>query len=279
MYPPVGPVIVEIGPLAIRWYGVLVAVGIALGGWIASRYVASKGHDPNTVWDGLLWVALPALAGARLYYVFVQSPRGPNGIEGYLSNPLRILNITEGGLHIFGAFLFGAVALIVYARRRRLPLGVYFDAVALGLPLGHAVARWANFINQELYGPPTNLPWGLRIDPEHRIPPYDDLARYPEGTRFHPLFLYESLWNLIGFGLLWLAWHRFGDRLRKGDLALLYLIWYPLGRFFIEFARTDSWFFSGTPFNVVHALSAAAVVSAAAILIARRRVRLSAARA
>src|SRR5690606_6251399 len=110
--------------------------------------------------------------------------------------------------------------------------------------------------NQELYGPPTTLPWGLRIDPQHRVPAYVDL---PESARFHPLFLYESLWNFLGFGILFWISRRFTDRLLPGDLALLYFIWYPLGRFFIEFIRTDSWFFPGTPFNVVHLLSAVAI--------------------
>ena len=104
-------------------------------------------------------------SGARLYYVFIQSPRGPDGLDRYLANPLEILNIAGGGLHIFGAFIFGALAVFIYARRRQLPMLVYLDAAALALPLGQAVARWANFINQELYGPPTTLPWGLRIDP------------------------------------------------------------------------------------------------------------------
>ena len=112
-----------------------------------------------------------------------------------------------------------------------------------GRPLGQAIGRIANFINQELYGPPTTLPWGLRIDAEHRIPPYNDLAAYPESVRFQPLFLYESLWNFVGFGLLFWISRRFEDRLRPGDLLLLYLIWYPAGRFMIEFVRTDSWFF------------------------------------
>ena len=145
--------------------------------------------------------------------------------------------------------------------------------MALGAPLGQAIGRIANFINQELYGPPTTLPWGLRIDAEHRIPPYNDLAAYPESVRFQPLFLYESLWNFVGFGLLFWISRRFEDRLRPGDLLLLYLIWYPAGRFMIEFVRTDSWFFPGTPFNVVHVLSAIAVAVSLAVLIYRHRGR------
>jgi len=271
MYPPFDPVLVEIGPLAIRWYGLLIIGGVLLGVWIAGKYVARKGQDPNNVWDGLLWVLIPALIGARLYYVFIQSPRGPDGFDRYMANPLEILNIGAGGLHIFGGFIFGAASVYVYARRRNLPMLIYLDGAALALPLSQAVARWANFINQELYGPPTTLPWGLRIDPQHRIPPYNDLTTYPESARFHPLFLYESIWNFIGFGVLWFVSRRLAGRLRDGDLLLLYLIWYPTGRFFIEFVRTDSWFFPGTPFNVVHALSAVLVIASVATLVLRHR--------
>lgn len=271
MYPPVDPIIVEFGPIALRWYGVIIMTAILVGTWVAGRYVQRRGEDPNNVWDMLLWVLIPALIGARLYYVFIQSPRGPEGFGRYLSNPIEIFQIWQGGIHIFGAFIFGGIALALYVRRRKLPLPVYLDAIGLALPLAQAIGRLANFINQELYGPPTTLPWGLRIDPEHRIPPYNNLAEYPESVRFHPLFLYEALWNLIGFGLiLWIS-RRFEARLRAGDIFLIYLLWYPLGRFFIEFLRTDSWFFPGTPFNVVHVLSFIAFVGAAIALYRRHR--------
>ncbi|NWF78804.1 MAG: prolipoprotein diacylglyceryl transferase [Chloroflexi bacterium] len=271
MYPPVDPILIQLGPLTIRWYGVLMIAGIFAATWVAARYVAWKGENPDNVWDMLLWVLIPGLIGARLYYVFVQSPRGPAGLDRYLADPGAILRVWEGGLHIFGGLLFGAAALLLYARVRRLNLPIYLDGVGLGLPLGQAIARNANFINQELYGPPTTLPWGLRIDPPHRIPPYNDLNAFPEGIGFHPLFLYEVIWNLIGFALLlWIA-RRFADRLKPGDLALLYLIWYPLGRFFIELLRTDSWFFLGTPFNVVHVLTTLAILLAAGFLFYRHR--------
>ncbi len=271
MYPPLDPVIVQIGPLALRWYGVLMIAAFLIAAWWAARYVRRKGEDPGNVWDGLLWVMVGAIIGARLWYVFIQSPRGPSGMVYYLANPLEILNVMGGGLHIFGGFIGGTIAIMLFARRRKLSLPMYLDAAVLGLPLGQALARLANFINQELYGPPTTLPWGLRIDPEHRIPPYNDLVAYPESTRFHPLFLYEGLWNMLGFAVLNTIVRRYEGRLRDGDLTLLYLIWYPLGRFFIEFLRTDSWFFPGTPFNVVHVLSLVAVTGAAALLIARHR--------
>jgi len=271
MYPPVGPIIFELGPLALRWYGLLMLAGILTASTIASRYVARQGENPENLWDMLFWVLLPGFLGARLYYVFIQSPRGPEGLGYYLANPATILQIWGGGIHIFGGFIFGTIALLIFTRLRRLNPLPYLDGIALGLPLAQAIVRWANFINQELYGPPTTLPWGLRIDPNHRVPPYNSLITYPESTRFHPLFLYESVWNLAGFLVLsWVA-RRFRKELKPGDLALGYLIWYPLGRFFIEFLRTDSWFFPGTPFNVVHILSATAVICGAVGLYRRHR--------
>lgn len=269
MYPPVGPIIFQIGPFALRWYGLLMLTAILSAAFIAGREVSRQGEDPENLWDMLFWLIIPGFLGARLYYVFIQSPRSQLG--NYLANPISIFQIWEGGIHIFGGFIFGAVALWIFTRLRKLNPLPYLDAIALGLPLAQAIGRWGNFINQELYGPPTTLPWGLRIDPQHRIPPYDNLAQYPDSTRFQPLFLYESLWNLLGFGVLYWISRHFGRQIKPGDLTLCYLIWYPLGRFFIEFLRTDSWFFPGTPFNVVHVLSAIAIVGAAVALYLRHR--------
>lgn len=271
MYPPVDPIIFELGPLTLRWYGLLMMTAILVGAWVASHQVQRRGEDSEKFWDMVLWVLIPALIGARLYYVFIQSPRGAAGIERYLSNPLEILQIWGGGIHIFGAFIFGGIALLLYTRWQRLPALIYLDAITLALPLAQAIGRWGNFINQELYGPPTTLPWGLRIDPVHRLAPYNNLSAYPESVRFHPLFLYESLWNLLGFCLLFWISRRFQAQLKDGDIFLLYLIWYPLGRFFLEFLRTDSWFFPGTPFNVVHILCFISVIAGATALYLRHR--------
>jgi len=275
MSPPVDPIIVEIGPFALRWYGLLMLIAIVAAAQIASREVERRGENSDNLWDMLFWILIPGFIGARLYYVFIQSPRGAAGLGYYLNNPAEILKIWGGGIHIFGGFIFGGIALWIFTRIRRLKTPIYLDAIALSLPLAQAIGRWGNFINQELYGPPTTLPWGLRIDPDHRIPPYDDLSQYPESTRFQPLFLYESLWNFLGFALLFWISRRFQKQLKPGDIALGYLIWYPLGRFFIEFLRTDSWFFPGTPFNVVHILSALAVIASSLALYWRHRPHLS----
>lgn len=271
MYPLFGPTLIEIGPFALRWYGLLMVAAILVGAQVASNYLNRKGEDSETFWDMLLWVLIPAFIGARLYYVFVQSPRDETGIGYYLANPQAIFQIWEGGIHIFGAFIVGTVAIWIYARMRNLPLLIYLDAVGLAMPLAQAIGRWGNFINQELYGPTTTLPWGLRIDADRRIGPYRDLSAYPDSTRFQPLFLYESLWNVLGFAVIFWISRRFRHQLKEGDLALMYAIWYPLGRFFIEFLRTDSWFFPGTPFNVVHVLCSMFVVGAIALLVSRHR--------
>lgn len=270
MYPPISPAI-QLGPFSLHWYGIFMVTAIFVGALVASRYVARKGQDGSQIWNMLLWVIIPALLGARLYYVFIQSPRGPNGLEHYLSNPLDILAIWKGGIHIYGAFIGGGITLLLYILVRKLPLWIYLDAVGLALPLSQAIGRLGNFVNQELYGPPTTLPWGLRIDAAHRVPPYDNMNIYPESVRFHPLFLYEMVWNLIGFFLLFWISRRFEKQLRDGDIFLMYVIWYPLGRFFIEFLRTDSWFFPGTPFNPVHLISAVVIVTAVVILFLRHR--------
>src|ERR1700694_2630902 len=268
MYPPIPPTF-QIGPLAIHWYGVTMATAIFVGTWIANRYVARKGHDSNHVWNMLMWVLIPAVLGARLYYVFIQSPRGPDGLDHYLAYPLDILAIWKGGIHIYGAFIFGGIAALLYMRAHKLPPLIYLDAIGLGLLLAQAIGRLGNFINQELYGPPTTLPWGLRIDPQYRVVLYDNLALSPTSVRFPPLFLYELLWDLIGFAVLFYISRRFSKSLRNGDLLLLYLIWFPFGRFWVEFLRSDSWFFPGTHFDLVHVISALTILICAALLVLR----------
>ncbi len=271
MYPPVGPIVFQIGAFSLHWYGLTMTLAIFLGTYVAGRYISRHGHDGSIVWDMLMWVLIPAIIGARLYYVFIQSPRGPNGLGEYLAHPIEILQVWRGGIHIYGAFIFGGIALILFVRYRKLPILPYLDGVGLGLLLGQAIGRIGNFINQELYGPPTTLPWGLRIDAAHRLAPYNDLTKYPDSVRFHPLFLYELLWDTLGFALiLWIS-RRFSKQLKEGDVFLLFMIWSPLGRFFIEFLRTDSWFFPGTPFNTVHLITAIMVITASIILFLRHR--------
>jgi phosphatidylglycerol:prolipoprotein diacylglycerol transferase len=163
------------------------------------------------------------------------------------------------------------LALSIFAWRKHLtPLARWLDIGAPGLILAQAIGRWGNFINQELYGPPTSLPWGIRIDAQYRIPPFTDLTRFPlETTRFHPVFLYESLWNLGVFVVLMIVGRRFEDRLKDGDIFAFYLIGYGLGRILVESLRPDAWLVSGIP--TAQIISAGLILLGVALIVWHRR--------
>ncbi|HEY3310097.1 MAG TPA: prolipoprotein diacylglyceryl transferase, partial [Anaerolineales bacterium] len=220
---------------ALRWYGVLVMTGVVIAGWFAGREVSLRGENGESIWDALIWILPPGIIGARLWYV-VNATLGGNPY--YIQNPIQILNIPQGGLHFYGGLLFGALAMILYMRKQKMDIWLFLDAIAPATLLGQAIARPANFINQELYGQPTSLPWGLPIDAVHRIGVYQDLAKYPlETTRFHPAFAYEMLWNFLAFGLIIYISHRYADRMKPGAVFFGWLVVAGVGRFPIEFFR------------------------------------------
>jgi len=226
-----------VGNFAIRAYGLLLMIGILLGAYLAAAEARRRGENSDHVWDGLLVVFLLGLIGARLYHVF-SNPEGAVGWSYYRENPIKILYIWEGGLAIYGALIGGLIGFFLYAYRHRLAVWRWLDITAPSILVGQAIGRWGNFFNQELYGPPTTLPWGIPIPLERRLPQHLTL---PPETRFHPVFLYESLWNTLGFLILFNLSRRLGHRLREGDLFALYLIWYPVGRLWIETLRPDAW--------------------------------------
>lgn len=267
-----------IGPLPIGLYGLILITGMIVGAYIAATQARRSGEDSEIVWDGLIWVVIAGIIGARLYHVF-SVPAGCTAIipycgwPWYQNNPLQIvLGIREGGLGIFGGILGGAVAVILYARARKLPLLRYLDFAAPALLMGQTIGRWGNFVNQELYGPPTNLPWGIAIDDRLRAPIYQDLSAYPSDTLFHPLFLYESMLNLLGFVILIVASRRLAGRLKDGDIILLYFIWYPVVRIFVETYRFDAWLSLGS-LPTATLISIIAAIAAIVILIIRHRPR------
>jgi phosphatidylglycerol:prolipoprotein diacylglycerol transferase len=245
MVPPVSPVLVRIGFLEIHWYGVLIMIGVLLGAVYAARQAPRRGIAPDHIWNGLVVCVFLGIIGARLYHVF-STPAGCTADAGYACgwpwyrhHPEDIVKIWTGGLGIYGAIVGGILGVIVYARYNHLSILDLLDLGAPGLALGQALGRWGNFINQELYGPPTGSTWyGLRIDAAHRLPIYRDL---PADTLFHPTFLYESLWCLALFVLLVVLARRLAPRLRAGDIFAGYVIGYPLGRFWIELFRPDAW--------------------------------------
>jgi phosphatidylglycerol:prolipoprotein diacylglycerol transferase len=233
----------EIGPIVVHWYGLLIVVGTLVGGWVATREAKRRGENPEHVWSGLVWCLILGFLGARLYHIVSYPADGSGGLRSYVEDPLTFFQVWDGGLGMIGALAGGVVGLLIYARRQHLSVWRWLDISAPGLALAQAIGRWANYINQELYGPPTTLPWGLHIDADHRIPRYTDLTRYPtDTTRFHPTFLYESLWNLGVFALLTWGGRRWAHRLRDGDVFLAYLVLWGLGRVLIEqFLRPDAW--------------------------------------
>jgi phosphatidylglycerol:prolipoprotein diacylglycerol transferase len=261
------PVALKIGPLTIYWYGILVVAGVLAGTYVAAFQARRRAQDPEHVWNALLLCLILGIVGARLYHVFSTSQGGAIGWPYYRQNPQDILKIWQGGLGIIGAIAGGALGMVIYAKLARLPILTWLDIGSYGLLLAQAVGRWGNYINQELYGPPTTLPWGIPIDIPFRIAPYNNLLVFPPDTRFHPVFLYESLWCLAGLGLLWWLSSRYRDRLLQGDIFVLYLIWYPVGRFLIEFLRPDRWMLG--PLAAAQVFSAISALAAAGIFLYR----------
>ncbi len=231
---------IQIGSLTIpvNYYGIILVTGAFIAAYLASLEARRRGHNPEFVWDGLIWALIGGIVGARLWHIFTPPPSMiAQGIttEYYLTHPLDAINTRLGGLGIPGAVIGGLLGVYLFARWKKLNFFEWVDIAAPALPLGQAIGRWGNFINQELYGAPTTLPWGLEIDAAHRVPGYSDPA-----LRFHPLFLYESIGNLIICGTLLYAARRQTERFRTGDLFLLYLIMYPALRFFLDFIRLDN---------------------------------------
>jgi prolipoprotein diacylglyceryl transferase len=222
--PPIGGF--ELGPLDVRFYGVLIAFGAYLGlRWTVSRY-AALGGDEALAERAALAAILFGFLGARIGYVL---PR----LDRFVDRPLEILAIWQGGLALFGGLVAGTVAVILVTRRGGGDVARMADAVAPGLPLAQAIGRWGNYFNQELYGRPTDLPWALEVEPAFRRPP-----SVADSATFHPTFLYESLWNAALVVLLVRL-----DRRRvlpRGALILVYAVGYGLGRFLVELLRIDT---------------------------------------
>jgi phosphatidylglycerol:prolipoprotein diacylglycerol transferase len=254
--------------LPIYWYGIIVVACILIGAYVASVEAKRRGENPDHIWNGLILVIVFGLIGARLYHV-ISSPQGlVRGFEYYRQHPVEIFMIWQGGLGIFGMVAGGILAIFLYAWWQKLDFLVWLDIAAPALALGQAIGRWGNFFNQELYGYPTTLPWGIPIGMQYRLPQF---ANLPASTRFHPTFLYESIWNFLVFLVLMVVPRRYGDRLLRGDVFLMWCILYPLGRFFVEFQRPDAWMFG--PLAAAQAVSLVAIVIAGSILVYRHRSR------
>lgn len=242
----------SIGSWFIRFYGIILMSGAVAGAFLAVREAKRRGYDPDIVWDLFIYLLIGGIVGARVWHILTPSPSTGITAGWYLSHPLDALAVWKGGLGIPGAVIGGLITLYFYARKTGINFAEWTDIASPSLALGQAIGRWGNYFNQELYGAPTNLPWKIFIDPAHRLAGYLDVEYY------HPLFLYESLWNLMNmFVLLWIS-RRFADSMKNGDVFLVYLIIYPVGRFFLDFLRLDASMVGGININqTVMALVAA----------------------
>jgi phosphatidylglycerol:prolipoprotein diacylglycerol transferase len=290
MYPPDDRVLVCLWPFGfdaagctrpIYWYGVLIVLGMILGAYVASKEAQHRGINVDHVWGALTWALIFGVLGARLYHALTPPPSMAITAWDYLRfadlSPQDgipdILEIWNGGLGIPGGIAGGLLGVWIYCRRNKLAFLSAADLAAVAMPLGQAIGRWGNFFNQELYGGPTTMPLGLRIDAWARVPPYDNLALYPvETTRFHPAFLYESLWNLLAFGAVLYAARRKGGSLLRGELFALYVALYAAGRVLTETVRADSPIIQvgGLTVNINQTLAILALLVVAAVVWLRR---------
>ena len=230
---PPSPIIFEAGPFAMRYYGLFIALGIGLATWVTARELARKGYDSALALDALFFVVPLGFIGARLYHVVTD-------YELYADDPFPgVFEVWNGGLGIYGAVIGGFAGGLLFAWIRGINPLVLADAVAPGLVLAQAVGRWGNYFNQELFGRPSSLPWAIEIAPQNRPAGYKDV------TSFHPTFLYESIWDLLVAFVLLLVARRFSNRLKNGDVFLLYVSLYSVGRFFVEALRIDRAFLIG----------------------------------
>lgn len=224
------PILLTIGPLTVRWYGLCIALGIVGALWIITRIARQYGISKDTIYQTAVPIIFWAIIGARLYYVLY-------AWEYYSTHLGDIIKIWEGGLAIHGALIGGILTLIYIQKRYNISALLYADMIVVGVALGQAIGRWGNYFNQELFGKPTDLPFGIPIAPAHRP------ADFLQYEYFHPTFLYESVLNLSIVALLYYLHRRRNKKVGffagEGRIALVYIILYSLVRFSMEFLRTD----------------------------------------
>ena len=257
MFASPGAIALEIGPITIRWYGILMATAILVGFWLAHRRALEESLPADELVRVAQWSVVAGLCGARLYEVAFNW-------DYYGRFPWKIIAVWEGGLAMHGGLIAGPLVGLLLARRWGVPIRRGLDVVAPSMVLGQAIGRWGNFFNEEAFGRPTDLPWKLYISPLHRPPEFRD-AQF-----FHPTFLYESLWDALVFALLvWWVRPRVGRH--PGAVFFSYVGLYSVGRFFIEALRLDSFWVAG--FRVAQLASIVGVIVAVVGLAWVRRSR------
>ena len=237
----IDPIALQLGPLSVHWYGIIMAAAILGAAWLGTAEARRRGENPEVGWSMLLWTIAGGVIGARIYHVIHEW-------DFYAANFALIPQVWNGGLGIPGAVAGGAAAIWAYTRLQGLPTGRWFDIFVMALPLGQAIGRLGNFVNEELYGPPTTLPWGIPISAAHRVGEWANLNAYPEATtRFHPLFAYEAIASLLTLAaMIWIS-RRFAARLYDGDMLLIYIMFYGVVRSYLETFRVENWVIAGLP--------------------------------
>ncbi len=241
-------------------YGLIVTAGIFISAWYAEAEMINKKKDPEIVWGALVWVLVLGIIGARLFHVF-------DLWSYYSQSPILILEVWRGGLGIIGGIIGGILGLAIYSLKnglKRTELLSLLDLAGASAPLGQAIGRWANYFNQELFGLPTKLPWGIYIPKDLRP------GNYYTFTHFQPLFLYESLGSLLIFFLIFILRHKIKSKVKllDGDVFLIYLSCYGTLRFLLENFRIQSWELGGI--NVIKTISAIFILFPCLILLLRR---------
>ncbi|MGG7620652.1 prolipoprotein diacylglyceryl transferase [Robertmurraya sp. GLU-23] len=252
---PIDPIAVSLGPIQIHWYGVIIGVGIALALFLAMREGERRGLHKDIFPDLMLWAIPIAIISARIYYVAFEW-------DYYSQNPGDIIKIWNGGIAIHGALIGSVITAIVFSRKKNISFWKLADIAAPSIILGQAIGRWGNFINQEAHGGEVTRSFleGLFL-PEFIIN-----QMYIDGVYYHPTFLYESIWNLVGFVLL-MSLRRVN--LRQGEIFLSYVIWYSIGRYFVEGMRTDSLMLTES-LRIAQTISIGLIVLAVALIVYRR---------
>jgi phosphatidylglycerol:prolipoprotein diacylglycerol transferase len=225
-----GPIVVKLGPIVIRWYGLLIASAVLIGVNLSQYLAKRRGLNPDLIGDLLTWLVIGSIPAARLYYVLFQWSE-------YAQHPERIIAIWQGGIAIHGAIIGGVITALIFAKLKKVSFWQLADLVSPSLILGQAIGRWGNFFNSEAFGEPTGLPWKLYIPPAHRPLGMENFEY------FHPTFLYESIWDFMVFTLLLTLFFRAlagKPHLKAGTLFLTYWVTYSLGRFWVEGLRMDS---------------------------------------
>lgn len=245
----INPVAFSVNGFNVYWYGIIIGCGFILALIYALSRLKHFGIDRDGFFDCVLLGLLCGIAGARLYYVLFK-------LDYYIQNPAEILAIHNGGLAIYGGVIGGLLGGCIVAKRKKISIPAILDVAVLGFLIGQGIGRWGNFINQEAFGTPTDLPWGM-------------MNENTGGITVHPCFLYESLWCLLGFVLL----HFFSKKFRKydGQIFLIYLVWYGFERMIVEGLRTDSLYIPFVNLRVSQILAALTMIAGIVMLIIFRK--------